>query len=194
LEKMLWTRSRLSDAILVLQKYIRSGYIAGGPTGISYITSALIGGILTDFSDPDMIPKQEFSGRSSRMIDTTSQATKQILDVCVQNLRREALNYTDEQIKTTIDRITEQEKVAFIKRFENKNPQEKAMEKMFRDLGLGEWAVGGTDAIRKLKDTQYLKEQQIRQEMGFQELIIQPVANLGDEAGYDHEQVAEDDS
>jgi hypothetical protein len=64
---------------------------------------------------------------------------------------------------------------------------------MFKKLGLGEWAVGGTDAIRKLKDTQYVREQQIREEMGFQELIPSPEGGPNEEAGYSHEDVAEDD-
>jgi hypothetical protein len=193
LEKMTWARSRLSEAIAILQRYVRPGYIIGGGEGVSYITTSLIGGILDEFSDPEVIPKREVSRGKTKIADYGSPAAKQVLDVCVQNLRREGLNYTGEQIKSIIDRITEQEKVAFIKRFENKSPQEKAMEKMFKNLGLGEWAVGGTEGIRKLKDTQYLKEELLRQEMGFQELVTQPVGSPGDEAGYGHENMAEDD-
>ena len=193
LEKMSLARLRLSEAIAIIQKYVRPGYIIGGGEGISYIITSLIGGILDEFSDPDVIPKRELSERAVKLTDFNSQGAKQVLDVCMQNLRREGLNYTGDQIKSIIDRITEQEKVAFIKRFENKSPQEKAMEKMFKNLGLGEWAVGGTEGIRKLKDTQYLKDELLRQEMGFQELVTQPTENLGDEAGYAHENMAEDD-
>jgi len=190
LEKMKWMRSRLADAIAILQKYVREIYIPGGGIGLPYITTALLGGILGDFVDPDSTPPGMII---SGMIDVGSRGPMQILDVCVQKMRKEGLRYTDQQVQEIINRRDEIEKLSFIKRFENLTPQEKAVVKMNQKLGLKEWAVGGTKAIYAYDPEQYERERAQREEMGFTELIQGGIDEPGLEDGYENQQIREDD-
>jgi hypothetical protein len=56
LAKMKWAQARLVDALAVLKDHIRTFYITGGDFGLKFITTALIGGILMDFINPNVIP------------------------------------------------------------------------------------------------------------------------------------------
>lgn len=187
LEKIKWTIVRLSKALVVLKQNVRSTFIPGGEIGLPYVVVALIGGILANFIDPDFIP----TGGEVEMVDAGAKAPVQILDVCVQKMRKEGLKFTEESIKEIINRRDEIEKNLFIRRFENLSPQEKAMAKRIKQLGLKEWAIGGTNAIQKYDADQYEVERDQRAEMGFEELFVGDDA--GAEDGYDNAQIAEDD-
>jgi len=182
-EKMIWTRSRLSEAITLIQNNIRGAYIPGGESGLKYVITALIGGILVDFVDPDYVPPGVFvEGRT----EGDPRAAIHILDICINKIGKEGLRFTDDQIRELIRQRDEKEKMLFIGRFENKNSQEKYMEKMFEKLGLGEYSVGGTKAIYAYNEEQYDRERVQRLEMGFTEIV-----DTG--GGYDNAQVQEDD-
>ena len=142
-----------------------------------------------EFIDPGFIPANTYT---EGMIDPGSKAPIQILDICVQKIRKEGLRFTDEQVKEIINRRDEIEKLSFIRRFENLTPQEKSVAKMNKKLGLKEWAVGGTKAIYAYNPEQYDIERQQRVEMGFTELVDTGVV-AGDEGGYDNAQLREDD-
>lgn len=193
LRKLEWTRGRLSSALVILKKYIRGPTIPGGTLGLSYVTVALIGGILREFMDPNSIPpgSEEMAGS----VNAGARAPIQILDVCIQKIRNEGLNYTDDQIREMINRRDELEKNAFIRRFENLTPEEKAVAKMNKKLGLKEWAVGGTKAIYAYDPEQYERERMQRLDMGFQDFL--PVGHVIMEApqedGYENLQMREDD-
>jgi hypothetical protein len=185
-EKMIWARSRLSEAINLIQKNIRAAYVPGGDSGLNFVITALVGGILVNFIDPDYVPPGVFvEGQTTG----DPKATIHILDVCINKIGKEGLRFTDEQIRESMRQRDEKEKMLFIGRFENKNPKEKSMEKMFKKLGLGEYAVGGTKAIYAYNEEQYDKERIQRNEMGFTEMVE---GGEGD-GGYDNAQVQEDD-
>lgn len=187
LEKIKWAIARISKAIVVLKQTVRSALIPGGEIGLPYVVVALIGGILANFIDPDFIP----IGGEVEMVDAGAKAPVQILDVCVQKMRKEGLKFTDEYIKEIINKRDEIEKNLFIRRFENLSPQEKAMAKRIKTLGLKEWAIGGTNAIQKYDEDQYEVERNQRAEMGFEELF--GGGEVGAEGGYENAQIAEDD-
>jgi len=194
LRKLEWARDRLSVALVVLKGFIRGPTIPGGEMGLSYVTVALIGGILAEFMNPNSIPpgSEEVGGS----VNSGARAPIQILDVCIQKIRNEGLNYTAEQIQEMINRRDDLEKSSFIRRFENLTPEEKAVAKMNKKLGLKEWAVGGTKAIYAYDPEQYERERMQRLDMGFQDFT--PGADIvmmaeGGEDGYDNAQMAEDD-
>jgi len=186
LEKIKWVIERLSRAIVLLKQNVRSAFIPGGEIGLPYVVVSLISGILANFIDPDFNPVDG----ETEMVDATARGPVQILDVCVQKMRTESLKFTDENIKDMIARRDEIEKNSFIRRFEGLTPQEKAMAKRIKQLGLKEWAIGGTNAIQKYDSEQYEVERVQRAEMGFVEIFG---ADAGAEDGYDNTQVAEDD-
>jgi hypothetical protein len=186
---MKWARTRLADATTILQKYIRGAYIPGGNIGFPYLTTALLGGILAEFINPNFTPPGGYSEGTS---SSDPRHLLQILDVCIQKLDKEGLRFTDDEIKALINQRDEKEKLSFIRRFENLTPEEKAVAKMVKKLGLKEWAVGGTKAIYAYDPEQYEKERLQRTDMGFTELVDTGV-ELGAEGGYENHQVAEDD-
>lgn len=189
LKKIEWAVERLSRATILLKQNVRSAFIPGGEIGLPYVVVALLSGILANFIDPDFNPVHG----EAEMVDASARGPVQILDVCVQKMRTESLKFTEEAIKDMIARRDEIEKNSFIRRFEGLTPQEKAMAKRIKQLGLKEWAIGGTNAIQKYDSDQYEVERAQRAEMGFVELFGAEGADLGAEGGYDNAQIAEDD-
>jgi hypothetical protein len=186
---MEWAVERLSRATVLLRQNVRSAFIPGGEIGLPYVVVALLSGILANFIDPDFNPVHG----ETEMVDASARGPVQILDVCVQKMRTESLKFTDEAIKDMIARRDEIEKNSFIRRFEGLTPQEKSMMKRIKQLGLKEWAIGGTNAIQKYDSDQYEVERAQRAEMGFVELFGAEGADMGAEGGYDNAQIAEDD-
>ena len=70
-------------------------------------------------------------------------------------------------------------------------PEEKAAELINKRLGLGTWAIGGTDAVYKYNSAQYERERIERGEMVG--LVDGVAADTGAEEGYSNEQMGEDD-
>lgn len=195
LEKLKWARNRLTDSLKLLKTSIRGSYIPGGSLGLPYVITALIGGILAEFINPNIVPPESADSVAATLVDTNARGPVQILDVCVQKLRQEGLNFNEEQIREMISRRDEIEKKSFISRFERLTPEEKASMKMNKKLGLKEWSVGGTKKIYAYDPEQYETERLQRLEMGFQEFIPGAIniEGEGGEDGYDNAQIAEDD-
>jgi hypothetical protein len=193
LDKMTWACKRLSDALRILKTSIRGSLLPGGSVGLPYLTSVLLGGILIEFMNPNYVPPGNSGGAA---IDTGARAPIQILEVCVQKMRQEGLNFTAEQIRDKINQRVDAEKRMIINRFDVLTPEGKRVEKMKKKLGLGEWAVGGTNAIRTYDEEQYRRETEQRKTMGFDDFqrdTIDYSGLNGDEGGYDNVQMAEDE-
>ena len=193
LHKMKWAQARLVDAVNIIKSSIRSSYIAGGPIGIPFVITALIGGILVEFMNPNVVPP-DMSEEAATSVDTGARAPIQIVDVCLQKLRLESTKFSDDQIREMITKRDTIEKMSFIKRFDDLTPEAKAVEKMKKKLGLGDWAVGGTNVIYAYNPEQYERERTQREAMGFQDFTAgEVIYEEGAEGGYDNEQMAEDD-
>jgi len=195
LHKMKWAHKRLVDALTILKSSIRSSYIPGGDVGLPFIITALIGGIIVEFMNPNVVP-QDMDEEAAASIDTGARAPIQIVDVCLQKMRLEGTNFTEEQIREMITRRDTIEKMSFIKRFDDLTPEAKAVEKMKKKLGLGDWAVGGTNVIYAYNPDQYEREREQRTAMGFQDFTAGQVDMLeegGGDGGYDNDQMAEED-
>ena len=67
----------------------------------------------------------------------------------IRRYSKEALKYTDEQIRDAIAARDEIERQSYLQKLSKLNPDEKRVEMMKKRLGLGEWAVGGTKLIYK---------------------------------------------
>jgi hypothetical protein len=180
IQKLKWTHSRLIDAHKILKESLRAPYIPGGNTGLQYIISALFGGIMSEFIDSNIVPP----GMNESVEDSLdSRGALQIMNVLLDRIIVEGMNFTDEQIRQRIIERETKEKMLFINRFDVLTPEARKLELMIKRIGLNEWAVGGTKAIFQYDVDQYLIERNERVSMGFGE----------GEGGYDNSQMAAED-
>lgn len=203
LMKLRWARGRLAEAIRFLKTAVRGPFIPGGAVGVPYLTTALLGGILSEFMNPNVVPPG--GGEGAAAVDVGARAPIQILDVLVQKLRGEGLNFTPEQIREAIEDRTRRENAIFTRKYDNMTPEQKQVEKMKKRLGLGDWAVGGTAAVYRYDEAMYEFERKQREAMGLGALFDEgagPIVTLDEddrpgatrEDGYDVAQEREDDA
>ena len=186
--KVLQARDRLMVCIPLLQQHIRTPLLPGGAIGLPYLLQAMIMGILAECANPNLIPKETRKGESM-----DARGAMKVLSICLGRFKAEGLNFTQDEIRSLIARRDEVEKMRIISKFDRMTPEQKAAELMNKRLGLGAWAIGGTDAIWKYNAEQYERERVERGEMvGLMEGA--PAADeAGREAGYSNQQTAEDD-
>jgi len=182
--KMRWTVKHLSEILVLLKTSMRMSYIPGGTVGLPYVTTALIGGILGDFINPNTTPPE-----TDVSFDTENRAPLQILSTCIKRLQVEGLKFTQEQIRQVINHRIELEKKRMIGKFDKLSPEDKRAELTMKQLGLGDWAVGGTKAVYMYDPEQYERERIERIEMGFGEMGTA----AGQEEGYNMQQNEADD-
>lgn len=197
--KLEQARDRLGLVLPILKNELRASFVPGGRFGLPYIISALLSGILSEFINPNRVP----DGPDVGQIDLGARAPIQILDVCLNRLQIEGLNFSEQQVRDVISRRAEAEKVSMINRLAKMTPEEKKVELMKKRLGLGDWAVGGTKAIYAYDPEQYERERAQRAEMGLGEFGGAVAVAGGDddfggggagaEGGYDNDQMAADD-
>jgi len=171
--KMGHTRDCLSTALKLIQKNVRAPYIPGGSTGLPYIINTLIVGILDEFCNPNTIPMAiiEKGVQIPQAVDKLARRPLIILSSCLSQLAREGMNLTEQDIADEIERRTEMERRLFTKRTEKMTPEEKQIFLMNQRMGLGEFAVGGTRAIRAYDEEQYERDRQQRNEMGYMDEV-----------------------
>ena len=186
--KLEQARDRLGLVIPILKNELRASFVPGGRFGLPYIISAMISGILSEFINPNRVP----DGPEVGQIDLGARAPIQILDVCLNRLQIEGLNFSEQQVRDIISRRAEAEKVSMINRLAKMTPEEKKVELMKKRLGLGDWAVGGTKAIYQYDPEQYERERTQRAEMGL-DVGADVGGGAGAEGGYDNDQMAAED-
>jgi hypothetical protein len=185
-DKLKWAVARLSEVLGLLKTSIRMSYISGGTIGLPYMMTVLIGGILLDFINPNIMPPG-----TDAEVNPNSRGPQQILDVCLGKLQEEGLKFTPEKIREVINQRAEIEKKAIIRKLDKLTPEEKRAELTMKRLGLGDWAVGGTKAIYKYDAEQYERERVQRIDMGFGETVMG--GGQGQEEGYNFQQIEADD-
>lgn len=178
-------RKKLVICISTLQNYIRTPLLPGGAIGLPYLVQAMVLGIFAECADPNLVPE----GKQTDTMDARS--TLAILSICLGRFKIEGLNFTQDELRSMIARRDEVEKMRIISKFDRMTPEEKAAELINKRLGLGTWAIGGTDAVYKYNSAQYERERIERGEMVG--LVDGVAADTGAEEGYSNEQMGEDD-
>ena len=177
-------KSKLVACIPILQQYIRTPLLPGGSLGLPYILQAMVMGIFAEFVNSNLTP----SGKSGDIMD--ARGSVKVLSICLGRFKLEGMNFTQDEIRSMIARREEVEKMRIISKFDRMTPEQRAAELMNKRLGLGQWAIGGTDAIYKYNEAQYERE---RVERGEMVGLVEGGAEAGREDGYANEQVAEED-
>jgi len=179
-------RKKLIVCLPILQNEIRTPLVPGGSIGLPYLLQAMILGIFAECADPNLVP----SGESVEAGPIEPKGAMQILSICLGRFKAEGLNFTNDEIRNMIARRDEVEKMRIISKLDRMSPEEKAVELTNKRLGLGDWAIGGSKALRVHNEQQYERERRERGEMvGLVEGA--PVADEAD--GYDNAQTVEED-
>ena len=195
--KMQHAKQQLSILLPIIQNEIRAELVPGGTIGLPYIVEYFILGLLTDFIDANIIPEwaTEYTGTLGNINDDATKLPI-ILYTCINRLKVEGLDLTDEQIRDIIAHIEEKEALTFISQIDKLTPEEKKIEMMKKKLGLGDWAVGGTKAVYTMNPELLERERERRKEMGIYDSVDTGGAEGeggGAEEGYDHAQYGMDD-
>ena len=185
---------KLSVVVPVFIKILRPTAIRGGPIASSFLQRAIVAGIFTEFIMPNHIPPNQ-----SGLVAPTSAITipvklpAKILQACLLKYKTEGLAYTKEQIRELIEDRAEKEKSKIIKDKDTMTPEERKLDNMLQNLGMGPWAVGGSAAIRKYDPNQYVSEREAMTAAGITRFGPQ-VDVYESEGGYDVEQTSADDA
>ena len=205
--KLEQARTVLATVLPIIQNSVRSTLVPGGAKAAPYIVAALIGGILSEFTSPNVVPAA--AGGGSAGYDATARVPINILEICLSRFQLEGLAFTEDEIRNLIAQRVEAEKMTFINDLDKMSPEEKKSELMMKRLGLGKWSIGGTKAITTLDPEQLEREQAKRIEMGFGDFITDNATaayaqallheddygggGAGAEGGYDNQQMSSDD-
>jgi hypothetical protein len=98
---------------------------------------------------------------------------------------------SEDEIRLDLEKRAEAEKQKFIRRLDGMTREQRKVELMNKTLGIGEWAVGGTKAIRQYDEDRYEAERTERAQAGLTDYPEAAAATEMD-SGYDVVQQDED--
>jgi fructosamine-3-kinase len=116
---------------------------------------------LANLLDPNKIPVEAAelaglsAGKSAKSILVTVRALIQLFS-------KERLNYSLDLVKEKIAKADEKERDSFINDIDKMGDDDKKLELIRKNLGLGRWAIGGTKLIYSYDPDQYDKEREAR--------------------------------
>jgi hypothetical protein len=132
--------------------FLRSFTTPGGAQMIDYLIHAYVIGIVHHFMDPTLIPPSED-------VDYAALPDFKLLyDAFVEALvkfERGSKVPTEDQIRTVLEIRAEQELQVKINNQERMTREQRQLMKVKKTLGIGEFAIGGTDKIREYNPEMY---------------------------------------
>jgi hypothetical protein len=149
------------SAVLRYVSELKASRLTYGSYILPYIVRALVMCPLADLLDPNKIPAEAAelagltAGKSAKSILVTIKAF-------VQLFMKERLNYSMDLVKEKIAKADEKERDSFINDLDKMNDDDKRLELIRKNLGLGRWAIGGTKLIYSYDPDQYDKEREAR--------------------------------
>ena len=198
-----------ASALLAFKERIHPGIFPGRDYSLKWIQKAIIYSMLNFLVDPSAIVMTASGGVAAEQGQSTEILMRFVAD-SLDKFNREQLSYNDEQLREQIMIRNEKEKADIITMFDKMGEDEKAVELMKKQLGIGRWAVGGTKAIWGYDIDQYERERDERAragiidfpgygpdqvpELGGRDLDANGYPVSGAEDGYDLTQTGEDDA
>jgi hypothetical protein len=209
----------LSVACKHIFPYIRTLLTPGGKDMVQYIIRAYVIGTLQKFIDPHQIPEPEgYEGYEDESEGSGVPNMKLLYKALGQALTKYAIGSripSEEEIRIGLSQRAEKEKQVKMGKFEHMTREERRVELVLKGLGMGEWAVGGSKAIRQYDEDRYEAERAERAAAGIVDYPGQgqgqgqdtgvvdmfgtdfgaeyDAAGERGDGGYDHDQMAEDD-
>jgi hypothetical protein len=146
--------------------YIRTLLTPGGKDMVQYMIRAYLIGALHTFIDPHQIPEIDSEGED---IQSTVPNMKLLYKALGQALTKYAVGSkipSEEEIRIGLSQRAEKEKQVKMSKFEHMTREERRVELVLKGLGMGEWAVGGSKAIRQYDEDRYEAERAERAAAG----------------------------
>jgi hypothetical protein len=204
----------LSEMCRYIYPYIRAVRTPGGKDMIQYISRAYVFGAISKLIDPQNIPVTQ-----DDMPEDDAINMKLIYKGLGQALTKYAVGSkipSSDEIRISLEKRAEKEKQVYLSKLEGLSKESRQVELTLKNLGMGDWAVGGTKAIRQYDADRYEAERAERAAAGIVDYPGVADANAADAArtydmfgtdfgddydaagangdgGYDHDQMAEDD-
>ena len=200
--------------------YLRSIVTPGGKDMVQYLVRAYLMSAVASFIDPHQIPlpaegKEGKEGEEGEE-DADVLNIKLIYKGLSQALTKFAVGSkipSEEEIRIGLEQRAEKEKQVYLSKLERMTREERRVELVLKGLGMGDWAVGGTKAIRQYDADRYEAERAERAAAGIMDYPGPVGADAGapidmfgtdygdqydaagaaGDGGYDHDQMAEDD-
>jgi hypothetical protein len=198
--------------------YLRAIVTPGGKDMVQYLVRAYLMSAVASFIDPHQIPSSPSTEDTEDAEDADVLNIKLIYKGLSQTLTKFAVGSkipSEEEIRIGLEQRAEKEKQVYLSKLERMTREERRVELVLKGLGMGDWAVGGTKAIRQYDADRYEAERAERAAAGIMDYPGLADANAADahvtdmfgtdygdyydaagasgDGGYDHDQMAEDD-
>ena len=191
--------------------YLRAIVTPGGKDMVQYLVRAYLMSALASFIDPHQVPSPSDAEDAEGTLDI-----KLIYKGLSQALTKFAVGSkipSEEEIRIGLEQRAEKEKQVYLSKLERMTREERRVELVLKGLGMGDWAVGGSKAIRQYDADRYEAERAERSAAGIvdypgtggdaQGVVTDmfgtdygdqyDAAGAAGDGGYDHDQMAEDD-
>ena len=195
--------------------YLRAIVTPGGKDMVQYLVRAYLMSAVASFIDPHQIPSpsEDFDADAELALNI-----KLIYKGLSQALTKFAVGSkipSEEEIRIGLEQRAEKEKQVYLSKLERMTREERRVELVLKGLGMGDWAVGGTKAIRQYDADRYEAERAERAAAGIMDYpgladanadgaqvtdmfgtdygAEYDAAGAAGDGGYDHDQMAEDD-
>jgi hypothetical protein len=161
----------------------------GGKIFVDYLKRAYVMGVLQRFLDPNDVPE----GAGGDLEEGAMPNLRSLysgVSTCLKRMIKTSRVPTEQEIREKLEARAELEKQDRFRKFERLTADERKAYLMNQRLGTGEFAVGGTKAIREYDPEYYDRERMERAEAGIMDYdtgYAQEVA-AAVEGGYDHDQ------
>jgi len=201
----------LSDMCKNVFPYIRAIVTPGGKDMVQYLVRGYMIGAISQLIDPHQIPED------AEPIEGDIINMKLLYKGLAQALTKFAVGSkipSEEEIRIGLEQRAEKEKQVYLSKLGGLTTDERRVELVLKGLGMGDWAVGGTKAIRQYDADRYEAERAERAAAGIMDYpgggggdvggmvtdmfgtdygAEYDAAGAAGDGGYDHDQMAEDD-
>ena len=172
---------------------LRASLTPGGSVMVTYLLRAYVMGSVARLLDPHVIPVAASEAGEAGEEGTGLRGLQRAFLACLSRYSVGSRIPSEDEIRLDLEKRAEAEKQKFIKRLDGMTREQRKVELMNKTLGIGEWAVGGTKAIRQYDEDRYEAERTERAQAGLTDYPEAAAAEAAMDSGYDNEQQREDE-
>lgn len=167
-----WLKEKVETFLLQVRtivdklELLRPLQVPGGAQTYDFFLKFCLYAPLANFVDPNVLPiSQDVEGPGSQVEQQALFPARFISEMTLR-FKDEGFNLTPDQIRELIAKRNEMEKANIIKKMNDMSRAGKDIEKIKMQLGLGDWAVGGTKGIYAYDPERYDVERDQRAQAG----------------------------